>query len=127
MKISGKGYEFISKYVLEPRKKEVEKVDEFSKPIGDVSIDVKYVIYMREAPPDLSLWSSVFVKELAFKAVMNKENWKMPLEGAYRTPSVRTALFLASAIAYYTGGAWVIESNKEYYIWSKGYYHYTGA
>ena len=66
-----------------------------------------------------------------FEGVMNKENWKLPIN----TSTVETRIevdLLAEAIMYFVGGVEVRPITKDlnvvgYTISSKGYYHYVGS
>ena len=66
---------------------------------------------------------------LLFAIVYDKKNWKNPTTPLI-TESLDTAMLVARAITYFTGGCWVIRSELKgkpiYVVWSKGYYHYIG-
>jgi len=135
-KITGEAYEFIKKYRFVPGAP-VEPITVYAKPIGPRTVDVKYIIdappLPAEVPPNLRDW----VDRMVFHAIANKEYWKYPAEGAYRTSNLSVALYLADVLRRFTGGSWIIKTEEYdpitgkrvlmYYVWTKGYYHYIGA
>lgn len=131
--ISGEAYEFRQLIRVFPVERKAERLREYAKSLGFKKVPVKYVIYGSVVPlrvikmvrEDADLKQAFY--GFVFDSVKNKENWKEANEGALKTEDWRTALFLADALTYFAGGAWIISSNNDFYVWSKGYYEYTGA
>ena len=127
--ISGVALEVIEKYVFKPEGW-VKRRD--WRRIGDVSVDVEYVVYIRP-------FSREYVEELISGIdeerkkympliefmfdLVSGDIWKDPLKGAFKTTDTYTAYLLAKIIAHYHGCAWMIKTDDTIYVWSKGYYY----
>ena len=159
--IKGDGYENVAFYKMAVGKTEAgapvveQTVEDLGQAIGEVTITVHGTIFVNDDMLPEKLSDKIKSdKSLEFcmnrfisAAIEDPTNYKNPAVRAYETDTEGIAMFLATAITSFHGGAYIIVANPKkgegggvwkppadtvgakpvYYVYTLGYYHYLGA